>query len=89
MRPSIPILPSAFCSAMSRTLQVLSSTTSASVSFAAAFVAAIEQRVRDLLRVALVHLAAVGFDEKFRHRGAKLLHGARRRATAGDHVLIS
>ena len=35
-RPSIPILPNAFCSAMSRTLQVLRSTTSASVSFAAA-----------------------------------------------------
>ena len=30
-------------------------------------VAAIEQRTRDLFRVALVHLAAVGLDEKFRH----------------------
>jgi hypothetical protein len=32
-----------------------------------ALIAAFQERVRDLFRVALVHLAAVGFDEKFRH----------------------
>jgi endonuclease/exonuclease/phosphatase family metal-dependent hydrolase len=31
------------------------------------FVATIEQQTRDLFRVPLVHLATVGFDEKFRH----------------------
>ena len=31
------------------------------------FITTIEQRARDLFRVAFVHLAAVGFDEKFRH----------------------
>ena len=36
MRPSIPIFPSAFWSAMSRTLQVFKSTTSASVSWSRA-----------------------------------------------------
>ena len=32
-----------------------------------AFVAAFNKRMRDLFRVALVHLAAVGFDEKLGH----------------------
>src|SRR6266705_681057 len=38
-------------------------------------VAARRQRKRDLLRVAFVHLATVGLDEKFRHSRAKRIHG--------------
>src|SRR6266699_2048415 len=38
-------------------------------------VAARRQRMGDLLRVAFVHLATVGFDEKFRHSRAKRIHG--------------
>ena len=85
MRPSIPILPSAFCSAMSRTLQVLSRTTSASVSQSTPLVATRDERMRDLLGVALVHLAAVGLDEKFRH-GSRTIHKRRRHVgSAYDH----
>ena len=69
-RPSIPILPIAFCSAMSRTEQVLSSTTSASVSLPRHLVAARHEHLRDLLGVALVHLASVGFDEDLGHGSA-------------------
>src|SRR4029077_9820744 len=36
-------------------------------------VAAGNERMRDLLRVALVHLATVGLDEKFRH-GSRTIH---------------
>ena len=36
-------------------------------------IAAGNERMRDLLRVALVHLAAVGLDEKFRH-GSRTIH---------------
>src|SRR6478672_8110904 len=36
-------------------------------------VAARNERMRDLLRVALVHLAAVGLNEKFRH-GSRTIH---------------
>ena len=36
-----------------------------------ALVATRNERMRDLLRVALVHLAAVGLDEEFRHGRAK------------------
>ncbi len=38
-----------------------------------ALVAALQQRMRDLFRVALVHLAAVGLDEKFGHRESGIL----------------
>ena len=40
-----------------------------------AFVAACQQRMRDLFGVALIHLAAVGFDEEFRHGRAEIIHG--------------
>src|SRR6476660_497277 len=44
-----------------------------SIGFAGgALITAFEQRMRDLFRIALVHLAAVGFDEKFRHRESGL-----------------
>ena len=45
------------------------------------FVAALDQRMRDLLGVALVHLTAVGLDEKFRHGRAGKWHRAASRAT--------
>src|SRR5216683_965329 len=44
-----------------------------------AFITAHEQRMRDLLRVALVHLTTVSFNEKFRHRDA---NSATRRPSA-------
>ena len=56
---------------MSRTLQVFSSTTSASDLTLRALVAALDERMRDLFRIALVHLAAVGLDEELRHWRAK------------------
>ncbi len=65
--PSIPIFPSAFCSAMSRTLHVFSKHDVRFRFVRGRFIAARDQRMRDLFRVALVHLAAVGLDEKFRH----------------------
>src|SRR5438093_6274695 len=40
-----------------------------------ALVAARDERMRDLLRITLVHLAAVSLDEKFRHEGVKIIHG--------------
>src|SRR5207237_10825332 len=43
-------------------------------------IAAGNKRVRDLLRIALVHLATVSFDEKRRH-GSRTIHSVRRRAT--------
>ena len=36
----------------------------------------------DLFRVALVHLAAVGLDEEFRHQRARIIHGQLTVATA-------
>src|SRR5438552_15086136 len=39
-------------------------------------VAACDERMRDLFRVALVHLAAIGLDEKFRHGRAKTIHAS-------------
>ena len=39
-----------------------------------AFVASCHERVRDLFRVALVHLTTVGLDEKLRHGRAKIIH---------------
>jgi hypothetical protein len=33
------------------------------------------ERMRDLFRVAFVHLAPVGLDEKFRHGWAEIIHG--------------
>ena len=39
-------------------------------------VASLDQRMRDLLRVALIHLAAIGFDEEFRHQRPEIIHGA-------------
>src|SRR6266550_1009083 len=44
-------------------------------------VAAGNERMRDLLGVALVHLAAVGLDEKFRH-GSRTIHSRGGSATA-------
>src|SRR4051794_32413929 len=38
--------------------------------------------MRDLFRVALVHLAAVGFNEEFRHGWAEIIHWAPGSATA-------
>jgi len=38
-------------------------------------VAARHERMRDLFRIALVHLATVGFDEKFGHGRAETIHG--------------
>jgi hypothetical protein len=63
----LPILPSAFCSAWSRTEQVLMRTASASFSFGGDRVAALGEHARDLFRVALVHLATVGADVDFGH----------------------
>jgi hypothetical protein len=37
-----------------------------------AFIASLQQRMRDLFRIALIHLAAVGFDKKFWHRESGL-----------------
>jgi hypothetical protein len=37
-----------------------------------ALIATLQQGMRDLFGIALVHLAAVGFDEKFRHRESGL-----------------
>ena len=73
----------AFCSAMSRTLQVLSEDDVGLESRSRQLVATIEQRARDLLRVALVHLAAVGFDEKFRHSRGPTIHKCARLAISG------
>ena len=47
------------------------------------FVATIEQRARDLFRVPLVHLATVGFDEKFRHSRGPTIHKCARLAISG------
>ena len=63
----MPILPKAFCSAWSRTLHVLISTTSASASVAGHGVALLDEHLRHLLGVALVHLAAVGLDVNAGH----------------------
>jgi hypothetical protein len=70
----VPALPMAFCSAASRTLQVLSSMMSQLSSLRHDAVAPAAQHRRDRLAVALVHLAAVGFDVDPVHssrRGAK------------------
>ena len=57
----------AFCSAKSRTLQVFSRTTSA-IRFGLRERIALGDELRgDGFAVALVHLAAVGFDENTRH----------------------
>src|SRR5215831_16338600 len=74
-RPSMPILPSAFWSAMSRTLHVFSSTTSASDSRG-------YERMRDLFGVALVHLATISLDEEFRHGWTETIHSSARCATS-------
>ena len=37
--------------------------------------------MRDLFRVALIHLATISLDEEFRHGGAKTIHSAAARAT--------
>jgi hypothetical protein len=39
-----------------------------------ALIASCDERVRNLFRVALIHLATVGLDEKFRHERAKTIH---------------
>ena len=61
------ILRSAFCSAMSRTLHVLSRMTSAAASDAREGVALGHELGGDGFAVALVHLATVGFDVNTRH----------------------
>ena len=38
-------------------------------------VATHNERMRDLFRVALIHLAAVRLNEKFRHDRARIIHG--------------
>src|SRR5438105_7687837 len=57
------------------------------VSFMFAFhllVAARNERMRDLFRVALIHLATVSLDEKSRHGRAKIIHGRAMFATPDD-----
>ena len=44
-------------------------------------VTARHERMRDLFRVALVHLAAISLDEEFRHGRTKTIHSAATRAT--------
>jgi hypothetical protein len=44
--------------------------------------------VSDLFRVALVHLAAIGLDEKFRHGRAKIIHGLAMFAMPDDSVVF-
>ena len=45
-----------------------------------------DERMRDLLRVAFVHLATVSLDKKFRHDRAKIIHGQAAFATPDDSV---
>ena len=41
----------------------------------------LNQRIRDLLRIAFIHLAAVGFDEELGHKRPKIIHRPGRLAT--------
>src|SRR5438045_9604590 len=50
-------------------------------------VAACDERMSDLFRVALVHLAAIGLDEKLRHGPAKIIHA--HAASVQSRTLIS
>ena len=60
-------MPMAFCSAKSRTLQVLSKITSAAFSDWRERIALGDELGGDGFAVALVHLASVGFDENAWH----------------------
>jgi hypothetical protein len=44
------------------------------------------ERMRDLFGIALIHLATVGLDEKFRHERAKIIHARAAFATSDDSV---
>jgi hypothetical protein len=52
-------------------------------------VAACHERMRDLFGVALVHLAAISFDEKFRHGQTKTIHGEQTSSKTRNMVCTS
>ncbi len=53
------------------------------------FIAARDERMRDLFGIAFVHLAAVGFNEELRHGGTQVWHSPAGRATVFPFPMVA